>query len=262
MTISEYAEKEETLKLTSLGKTIDYDGEYGGQCWDLAQVYFTDFLNVPASVLAGCGLVSNMLYPPKLNELLEYFDEVPIGNMIKGDTVIWEIGHIAMYDHWDGQYCWFTTQNGPVPNITTLSIIDTGGARAFRRKGIKPDKKVKIRGHIQDIGWTNWQDNVIGNAGMGKRLEAIQIDAPDFNIEVKAHIEGLGWVDYGKINKDTIIGTTGEAKRLEALQIIADGLTYQIYTKDLGWSEITECKDKYMCGTEGYAKQIEAVCIK
>lgn len=262
MTISEYAEKEETLKLTSLGKTIDYDGHYGGQCWDLAQVYFTNFLDVPASVLGGCDLVSNMLYPPKLNELLQYFDEVPIGYMLKGDTVIWEYGHIAIYDHFDGQYCWFVTQNNPVPQITTLSILGTNGARAFRRKGIEPDKKVKLRGHIQDIGWTNWQDNVIGTTGQAKRLEAFQIDAPDYKIKAKAHIEGIGWVDYGEITKDTVIGTAGEARRLEALQIIADGLVYQVYVKDLGWSEITECGAKYMVGTEGYAKQIEAVCIK
>lgn len=140
MTISEYANIEERFKNDTLNKTIDFDGQYGGQCWDLAEYYNVNYLNVPASVLAGCGLVSNMLYPPKINELLEYFDEVDVHNMIKGDVVIWTYGHIAIYDHWDGQYCWFVTQNNPVPNVTTLSIIEVdGGARAFRLKGIVPD---------------------------------------------------------------------------------------------------------------------------
>ena len=262
MTVSEYAQKEEQFKVDTLGKSIDYDGEWGGMCWDSAEVYFTKYLGLPASILAGCGLVSNMLVPPKINELLEYFDEVPINNMIKGDTVIWNYGHIAVYDHYDGQYCWFVTQNNPVPQVTTLSILSQDGSRAFRLKGIEPNKKVKIRGHIQNIGWTEWQDNVIGTTGQGLRLEAFQIDAPDYKIQVKAHIEGTGWVDYGTINKDTIIGTTGESKRLEALQIIADGLNYQIHTQDLGWTNLTPCKEKYMLGTEGYGKRIEAVCIK
>lgn len=139
MTISEYANLEERFKNDTLGKTIDFDGQYGGQCWDLAEYYNVNYLNVPASVLAGCGLVSNMLVPPKINELLEYFDEVDVHNMIKGDVVIWTYGHIAIFDHWDGQYCWFVTQNGPVANLTTLSVIDTVNARAFRLKGIVSD---------------------------------------------------------------------------------------------------------------------------
>ena len=111
MTVSEYANKEEQLKINSLGKQIDYDGMYPGECYDLAQVYFTQYLGVPEGILGGCQYVNRMLYPPKINQLLEYFDEVPINAMLKGDTVIWDWGgdlcHIAIYDHWDGTYCWF-----------------------------------------------------------------------------------------------------------------------------------------------------------
>lgn len=141
MTVSEYAQKEEQFKNDTLGKSIDYDGEWGGMCWDSAEYYFTQYLGLPASILAGCGLVSNMLYPPKINELLEYFDEIPNNTMIKGDVAIWEYGHIAVFDSWDGQYCWFVTQNNPVANLTTLSVLDTNGMRCFRLKGIVPDPK-------------------------------------------------------------------------------------------------------------------------
>ena len=269
MTISEYAKLEEQFKNDTLGKQIDYDGMFPGECYDLAQVWFVNYLKVPEGILGGCVYVSNMLYPPKKEQLLKYFDEVPVNNMIKGDTVIWDKGnvapdgHIAVYDHWDGQYCWFVTQNGPVPHLTTLSIIEVdAGARAFRLKGIEQDKDIKLRGHIENIGWTNWQNNVIGTTGQNLRLEAFQIDAPKYKIQVKAHIQDIGWVDYGVINKDTVIGTTGEAKKIEALQIIADGLEYQIHVQDLGWSNITPCGAKYSLGTEGYNKQIEALCIK
>ena len=143
MTISEYGKIEERLKNDSLNRSIDYDGVYGGQCWDLAQVYYVRYLGLPEGILGGCGVVNNMLYPPKINQLLEYFDEVPINNMLKGDTVIWDwgkdLGHIAVFDSWDGTYCWFVTQNNPIANLTTLSVLDTGCARAFRLKGITQD---------------------------------------------------------------------------------------------------------------------------
>ena len=144
MTVSEYAKIEEQFKHDTLNKTIDYDGQYGGQCWDLAEVYFTQYLGLPASILAGCGVVNNMLYPPKINELLEYFDEVDIHNMIKGDLVIWDwgkdLGHIAIFDECsDGYNCWFVTQNNPVPNLTTISILSQDCSRGFRLKGITPD---------------------------------------------------------------------------------------------------------------------------
>lgn len=137
MTISEYAKIEEDFKNDTLGKIIDYDGEFGGQCWDLAEVYFTKYLNLPSSILAGCGLVSNMLYPPKINELLEYFDEVDIHNMIKGDVCIWEYGHIAIFDSChDGYTCYFVSQN---PGPTSLIPLSQNGSHAFRLKGITPD---------------------------------------------------------------------------------------------------------------------------
>lgn len=137
MTVSEYAKIEEDFKKDNLGKYIDYDGEYGGQCWDLAEYYFVNYLHLPASILAGCGLVSNMLVPPKLNELLEYFDEVDIHNMIKGDITIWNYGHIAIFDNCpDGYTCYFVSQN---PNPTDVIPISQNGSRAFRLKGIVPD---------------------------------------------------------------------------------------------------------------------------
>lgn len=143
MTISEYANLEEQCKNDTLGKCIDVDMCFGGQCWDLNQLYNIKYLGVPAYVLAGCGTVNKMLVEPKLSDLLRYFDEVPSNEMIKGDIAIWDWGgdlcHIAIYDDWDGQFCWFLTQNNPVEQMTTLSILNTDNMRSFRLKGIVPD---------------------------------------------------------------------------------------------------------------------------
>lgn len=138
MTISEYAKKEEQCKIDTIGKIIGY-----GQCWDLVQDYVVNYLGVPEYVLAGCGYVNNLLIPPKINDVLEFFEEVPMTNMLKGDFVVWEIGHIAIFDNWDGQDCWYLTQNKgtgeqPIGGVY-LDKLYLGNAHAFRLKGITPD---------------------------------------------------------------------------------------------------------------------------
>ena len=113
------------------GQWLDYDGSYGNQCWDLAQYYFTECLNLPDTILSGCGLVSNMLYPPKRNDLDQYFEEISTNNMHAGDVCIWEYGHIAIYDHWDESGVYFFSQN---PNPCEVMIIGMGGMHAFKLK--------------------------------------------------------------------------------------------------------------------------------
>lgn len=111
------------------GKYTDYDGAYGFQCWDLAQRYFTEVLKLPASVLSGCGLVSNMLKEPKKSVLLKYFNEVKTPK--KGDVAIWEYGHIAIFDHTG----YFFSQN---PNAPKVIKISRGGVHYFRLKSKTP----------------------------------------------------------------------------------------------------------------------------
>lgn len=113
------------------GRWLDYDGSYGNQCWDLAQYYFTECLNLPDTILSGCGLVSNMLYSPKRQELDQYFEEISTNNMHAGDVCIWEYGHIAIYDHWDESGVYFFSQN---PNPCEVMIIGMGGMHAFKLK--------------------------------------------------------------------------------------------------------------------------------
>lgn len=114
------------------GKYTDYDGAYGCQCWDLAQRYFTEVLKLPASVLSGCGLVSNMLKEPKLSVLLKYFNEVKTPQ--QGDVAIWEYGHIAIYDHAKNYYF---SQN---PNAPKVIQITRGGVHFFRLKSKEQPK--------------------------------------------------------------------------------------------------------------------------
>lgn len=120
------------------GKYIDYDKQFGNQCWDLGQQYFTECLEVPAYVLGGSGMVSNMLYPPKRNDLDTYFEEVDVHDMYAGDVCIWDygngMGHIAIFDSWDGTRCWYFSQNYPLGSNCHLQAINEPGIHAFRLK--------------------------------------------------------------------------------------------------------------------------------
>lgn len=107
-------------------KYTDFDNAYGCQCWDLIQRYMTEVLNLPSSIFNGCGLVSNMLKPPKINVLLKYFDEVKTAK--QGDIAIWEYGHVAIYDSAVKKYF---SQN---PNPCRVIQITRGGVHYFRKK--------------------------------------------------------------------------------------------------------------------------------
>lgn len=240
------------------GKYIDFDGSYGSQCWDLAQFYFKEVLNLPSYILSGCGLVSNMLYPPKREVLDQFFNEVPTNAMLQGDVCIWEYGHIAIFDHWDGKNCWYFSQN---PNPCQVMKINSNGLHAFRKKEAPKPARIKYRSHIQDIGWQEWKSDgeMSGTEHQSKRLEAIQID---FNKEVyaKAHIQDKGWVDFGKITKDTVIGTEHESKRLECLCLKGD-FKYRVHIQDTGWSCWTKADGICTLGSVGQQLRIEAIEI-
>ena len=125
------------------GQYVDVDGYPKGQpyqCFDLAQLYFTECLNVPDYVLAGCGYVKNMLYGEKRKLLDEYFYEVDTNHMTPGDVCIWdstigEAGHIAMYDSWDDRGVYFFSQN---PNPSEVIQISMAGMYCFHRKEETP----------------------------------------------------------------------------------------------------------------------------
>ncbi len=134
------------------GQWLDWDGAYGCQCWDLAQIYFTECLGVPSWVLSGCGLVSNMLYQPKRSDLDAYFDEVPVTEMNVGDVCIWEYGHIAILDHWDGERCWYFSQN---PNPSKVMTLDGNGMHAFRLRKEQPTPKPEVTPNVERDEYKN-----------------------------------------------------------------------------------------------------------
>lgn len=240
------------------GRYVDYDKHYGPQCWDLGQAYFVECLELPTYILQGSGLVSNMLVPPKRALMDEFFDEVPMNRMEQGDVVIWNWGHIAVYDHYENDKCYYFSQN---PGPCHIEHISSNGGYAFRKKGVAKHN-IGYRSHLQDYGWQDWvfDGNISGTTGEEKRLEAIQIDY-DGEVKAKAHIQDKGWVEYPEVTKETIIGTVGEGKRLECL-CLKGNFEYRVHLQDYGWSPWTEADGVCTLGTVGQGLRIEAIEIK
>lgn len=126
--------------------------------WDLAQQYFVECLGLPPSILSGCGLVSNMLYSPKREELDKYFDEVDVHNMYPGDVCIWEYGHIAIFDNWNGINCTYFSQNYPLNSPCHLQAINEPGIHAFRLKN-----KIEITPNVERDEYKNQIEVLINN---------------------------------------------------------------------------------------------------
>ena len=238
------------------GKYLDFDGSYGCQCWDLGQFYFRDVLNLPRSILDGCGLVSSMLYPPKRQVLDQYFDEVPMNKMQQGDVVIWNWGHIAIYDHYENGECYYFSQN---PGPCHIEKIKADGGYAFRKK---TTHRIAYRVHIENMGWSNWvyDGQTAGTTGKGLKIEALQIDY-DVPTQAKAHIQDEGWKDFGTIDKNTVIGTTGKNKRLECL-CLKSRVKYRLHLQDTGWTCWTDSDGICTLGSVGQGIRIEAIEIK
>lgn len=218
----------EQFKKKYNGKWIDYDGACGYQCWDLGEQYFTECLKLPASVLAGCGLVSNMLYPPKRKQLDKYFDEVKEPKA--GDVAIWEYGHIAIFDH-KGYYF---SQN---PNPCKVIKITTGGVHFFRLKGSKPTTKViSYRTHHGG----KWQGTKVNGeqSGNGSRwISAYQIKSNVGTVYYKSHLLGGKWLPEVKKWDDTPNGFAGiVGKKSDAIMVKTSvPIMYRVKTKKHGW---------------------------
>lgn len=218
----------EQFKKKYNGKWIDYDGACGYQCWDLGEQYFTECLKLPASVLAGCGLVSNMLYPPKRKQLDKYFDEVKTPKA--GDVAIWEYGHIAIFDH-KGYYF---SQN---PNPCKVIKITTGGVHFFRLKGSKPTTKViSYRTHHGG----KWQGTKVNGeqSGNGSRwISAYQIKSNVGTVYYRSHLLGGKWLAEVKKWDDTPNGFAGiVGKKSDAIMVKTSyPILYRVKTKKHGW---------------------------
>ena len=120
MTLNEFVKK-------YLGKKLDYDQFYGGQCIDLYRFYVKEVLEFPQS--PGVGGAAE-IWDSADSEYYDFIDNEPTTVPQIGDIVIWNrkegggFGHVAIY--LEGNVNWFNSfdQNWPTLDKCTITTHD------------------------------------------------------------------------------------------------------------------------------------------
>lgn len=122
-----------------LGKTIDMDGYYGGQCFDL----YAHYMKTLGYKYANCtdsGYVKDIWNNRKRNGMLTYCDIVSVKDLQDGDIVVWgecnqcPLSHIAIFRKWVGNNILVLGQNQPVQSVNEREFSTNGIIGCFRPK--------------------------------------------------------------------------------------------------------------------------------
>src|SRR3990167_7524815 len=85
----------------NLGKMLDYDGAFQGQCVDLYRFYVQDVLNFPQprAVAGAKDFWTNYETDPNLKNYYKQVANTPTGVPEKGDIVLWNSGAGGGFGH-------------------------------------------------------------------------------------------------------------------------------------------------------------------
>ena len=114
--------------------------------------------------------------------------------------------------------------------------------------------------HIQNKGWVEMANNVLGTVGESLRLEAFSLVVKNKGvvqpIDGVIHVQDIG--DVGYQSGTNLFGTVGQEKRLEAVKInVGNGVQYRAHIESLGWSVWVRSGE--WVGTTGKSLRIEAL---
>lgn len=90
-----------------LGKKVDIDGLYGGQCVDLFNAWNKDYNGVYINCKPS-GYARSLAENKANNGILKYFTETAVNNMIEGTVVVYGKCKFAP----EGHVCFFIKDNG------------------------------------------------------------------------------------------------------------------------------------------------------
>ncbi len=116
----------------------------------------------------------------------------------------------------------------------------------FTTTAFAQDPVLSGRGHISDIGWTDYGEGtnhlMLGTTGQSRRIEAcsIKVDYPDLGLTYQPHVQDIGWMD--PVASPGEAGTTGQAKKIEAMVFTLTGANapnFELYVRahveNYGW---------------------------
>lgn len=222
------------------------EGDRAWHCGTTGTYYHSDCRNSNSIGIEMCCYMNNGVLDIKeevINKTIELTKELMAKYNIPAENVI---------RHYD-----VTHKCCPAPFVNDVSRWNDFKSR------LSPKLNLTYKVHIQDIGWSNWQnaDEVAGTTGECKRIEAVKIKGNNgLEIKYRAHVQDIGWQDW--VTNGEMAGTTGQCKRIEALEIEANKvLEMQEHVQDVGWMPKSK-GNKIHVGTEGKQLRLEAFRIK
>lgn len=257
------------------GKSFDYDGVAGVQCVDLAKMYLDKVFGIKAGAWGNAKDYYENFYNLPLKSSFTRIANTTSFVPQKGDIVVWgaglgnTYGHIAIatgegntsnfysYDlNWGSK-----TVHKVQHNYTGfLGVLRPNNQSKITCVISKPD--IQYKAHIQDIGWTDWENagQVAGTEGEGKRVEAIILEGHNgLDLSYRVHMEDKGWSDW--VANGQVAGTTGQARRIEAIEIKSNKmLEVQEHVQSIGWMPSSKGTN-IRIGTEGKSLRLEAFKI-
>lgn len=192
------------------GKTIDFDGVFGGQCVDLYRQFVKEVLGFPQSPpVTGAYQV----WDTYLGQYFDRIDNTPSGTPQKGDILIWgqsvgKYGHIAVYLEGNTSSFKSFDQNWPVGTNCHIQSHNYNGL----------------------LGWLTPRSNMNGLKLWDNNGQVwAEFDNKQFYVENPKSIEGLSIVK-GQPSGEILIKQKDQDARLAQLRTEMQG---QIDTRDI-----------------------------
>lgn len=154
-----------------LGKKIDWDNAYQGQCVDLFRQYVNDVLGLkqPKGVVGAKDFWTNYETDPILKDNFEKISNTPTGVPQKGDVVIWDAwtgnkyGHVAVFIEGDANKFVSLDQNYPTLSVVTKTEHNYTKPKVLgwlRPKVISPEQPMNFLDINADI--PTWAEAELG----------------------------------------------------------------------------------------------------
>ena len=140
------------------------------------------------------------------------------------------------------------------------ALGQTSAAVATPKPVASPTVTFSGQAHIQNKGWVEMANNVLGTVGESLRLEAFSLVVKNKGVvqpmDGVIHVQDIG--DVGYQSGANLFGTVGQEKRLEAVKInVGNGVQYRAHIENLGWSVWVRSGE--WVGTTGKSLRIEAI---
>ena len=140
------------------------------------------------------------------------------------------------------------------------ALGQTSAAVATPKPVASPTVTFSRQAHIQNKGWVEMANNVLGTVGESLRLEAFSLVVKNKGVvqpmDGVIHVQDIG--DVGYQSGTNLFGTVGQEKRLEAVKInVGNGVQYRTHVANQGWGAWVSSGQ--WSGTKEMGLRIEAI---